>query len=242
VPPAGNLLPVPPSSPLSARLAEVRQRIAAACDRTGRDPSEVRLIAVTKTFPPEVAREALAAGLADLGENRVQELEEKAQALAGEPVRWHLIGPLQRNKARRAVEYAEAFHALDSERLAEALERHAEAAGRVLPCYVQVNVSGEGTKSGVSPEEAPALLAALAGYPHLRLEGLMTLAAPADSEAELEGVVRPQFRQLREIAEGFGPVGGRALRLSMGMSGDYEIAVEEGATDLRLGTALFGAR
>jgi len=223
-------------------LAEVRQRVAAACDRAGRDPAAVRLIAVTKTFPPETARDALAAGVADIGENRVQELEEKAEALAGEPVRWHLIGPLQRNKARRAVAHAHAFHALDSERLAEALARHAGEAGRVLPCYVQVNVSGEGSKSGVAPAEAPALVERLAAYAELHVVGLMTLAAPAETEEELERVVRPQLRRLREVAEGIGPVGGAPLRLSMGMSGDYEVAVEEGATDLRLGTALFGAR
>jgi pyridoxal phosphate enzyme (YggS family) len=229
---------------IAERAAHVRERIAQACARSGRSPEEVTLIAVTKTFPVEVVRAAVAAGLRDFGENRVQELVEKAEAVPGEGagggVRWHLIGHLQRNKARDAVRDADLFHALDSLRLAEALERRAEAAGRVLPCLVQVNVSAEDTKEGVAPAEAHAFLDALAPFGHLRIEGLMTLAAPVETAAELEAVVRPQFQRLRRLAETY-PGGGLRV-LSMGMSGDYAVAVEEGATHVRVGSALFGAR
>lgn len=241
----------PPDAPLlseqiAARVAVVRDRVAAACARVGRDPSDVRLIAVTKTFPPEVVRAAVAAGLTDFGENRVQELEEKAGAVPGEHfgggVRWHLIGPLQRNKARRAVELADSFHALDSERLARELEKRAAAEGRVLPCYVQVNVSGEGTKSGIAPEDAEATVRQFDAFEHLRVVGLMTLAAPAEGPDDLEAVVRPQLRHLRRLADRAADALGTPMRLSMGMSGDYEVAVEEGSTDVRIGTALFGER
>ncbi|MDX1418753.1 MAG: YggS family pyridoxal phosphate-dependent enzyme [Rubricoccaceae bacterium] len=237
-----------PADALSTRIADradaVRSRIAAACARAGRSPDAVTLVAVTKTFPLPVVEAAVAAGLRDFGENRVQELAAKAEALPGEHagggVRWHLIGHLQRNKAKEALRHADAFHALDSLRLAETLERRAAQAGRVLPCLVQVNVSGEGTKEGVDPEEAHALLGVVASFAHLRIDGLMTMAAPAATEAELETVVRPQFRQLRRLAET--APGGALPVVSMGMSGDYEVAVEEGATHVRLGSALFGPR
>lgn len=231
---------------LAARVRSVRDRIAAACARAGRDPAEVRLVAVTKTFPVEVVRAGLAVGLTDFGENRVQELDAKAAKepglIEGGRVRWHLIGPLQRNKAKRAVARADVFHALDSERLARELERRAAEAGRILPCYVQVNVSGETTKSGVAPEEAVAFVRTVASFEHLRVEGLMTLAALAEDEEALERVVRPQLRRLRTLRDAAADALGRSLRLSMGMSGDFEVAVEEGATDVRLGTVLFGAR
>ncbi len=245
---------------IAGRLAGVRRRVAAACTRAGRDPAGVRLIAVTKTFPVEVVRAAIAAGLRDFGENRVQELEEKSAAVPGtvggsrgpadsggdSAVRWHLIGPLQRNKAKKAVAAMDAFHALDSQRLAEELEKRAAQERRVLPCYVQVNVSGEASKSGLAPAGTHAFLDGLAAFEHLRVVGLMTLAAPAATPGELEAVVRPQFRRLRALAEGYDAAGNprvrSPLRLSMGMSGDFEVAVEEGATDVRVGSALFGAR
>ena len=240
-------MPLPAPDDLAALIAEraarVRERIERACARAGRSPDGVTLVAVTKTFPVEVVAAAVEAGLRDFGENRVQELVEKAEAVPGArdggAVRWHLIGHLQRNKARDAVRYADAFHALDSLRLAEALDRRAEAEGRVVPCLVQVNVSSEGTKSGVAPAETHAFLDALAPFAHLRVEGLMTLAAPVETEAELETVVRPQFRRLRALAETY-PA--ELPYLSMGMSGDYEVAVEEGATHVRVGSALFGPR
>ncbi len=234
---------------IRARAEAVRARIAAASEQAGRDPAAVRLIAVSKTFPLEVVRAAAEAGLADFGENRVQELEEKAEVVPGEgrggAVRWHLIGPLQRNKAKKAVEAADVFHALDSDRLAEELDRRAAQAGRVLPCFVQVNVSGEASKSGLAPAALHAFLDGLAAREHLRVVGLMTLAAPARSAAELETVVRPQFQRLRRLAETYDAGANPRLtleRLSMGMSGDFEVAVEEGATDVRVGSALFGPR
>jgi PLP dependent protein len=235
---------------ISDRLSGVRQRIGDACARSGRDVGEVRLIGITKGFPNETVRAAIAAGLTDLGENRVQELEEKVSALGqlreDGAVHWHLVGSLQRNKARRAVEIVDAFHALDSLRLAEELDKRAAASETVLPCYVQVNVSGEVTKSGVDPEKAHDFVEAVADLPHLSIVGLMTLASPAETEDELEAIVRPQLRRLARLARGIDASGDSrlpsTLRLSMGMSGDFEVAIEEGATDIRLGTILFGDR
>jgi len=230
------------------RLADVEDRIETACARVNRDPASVRLIAVTKTFPIEIVAAAMAAGLTDFGENRVQELDEKASAMPGRvqggEIRWHLVGSLQRNKSRRAIETADEFHALDSERLARELDRRAAAAERILPCYVQVNVSGEDSKSGLHPRDTHAFLDSVKMHENLDVIGLMTLAAPAETEAEFEHVVRPQLRMLAEVARTYTAGSDRrgGLRLSMGMSGDYEIAIEEGATDIRLGTALFGAR
>lgn len=228
------------------RTDAVRARIDAACRRAGRSPSDIRLIAVTKTFPLDVVHAAIEAGLTDFGENRVQELEEKGAALPGEvgggAVRWHLIGPLQKNKINKALEFADAFHALDSDRLAEHIDKRAARAGRVLPCFVQVNVSGEDSKSGVAPSETHAFLDRLAQWEHLRIVGLMTLAAPVATDEEREAIVRPQFRLLRSLAESYGSDRIALDRLSMGMSGDFEFAIEEGATDVRVGSALFGAR
>ncbi len=224
-------------STLADRAARVRDRIAAAAVRAGRDPADVTLIAVTKTHPVEVAREALAAGLTDLGENRVQELVAKATALP--EARWHLIGSLQRNKARDAARLAALVHTVDDDTLAEALDRKAAEAGRVLSVLVQVNVSGEDSKHGVAPEAAHDLMHAVAAHPNLALAGVMGMAAFADTPADTGRVARPAFRRLRTLAEAYPdplPV------VSMGMSGDFEIAVEEGATHVRVGTALFGTR
>ena len=236
-------------SAIRDRARDVRARIAAACARAGRAPEDVRLIAVSKTFPIEVVRAGITAGLTDFGENRVQELEEKGEALPGAlgggDVRWHLIGSLQRNKAKTAVAHADVFHALDSDRLARELDKRAANAGRVLPCFVQVNVSGEDSKSGLAPDALHAFLDRLAPHEHLQVVGLMTLAAPAADAEALETVVRPQFRLLRELAQTYDAHANprvRLDRLSMGMSGDFEVAVEEGATDVRVGSALFGAR
>ena len=209
----------------------------------------MRLIAVSKTFPLDVVRAGIAAGLTDFGENRVQELEEKSGAvpgvLGGGGIRWHLIGSLQRNKAKGAVAHADVFHALDSPRLAAALDKRAARAERMLACFVQVNVSGEASKSGVAPDALHGFLDGLADFGHLQVVGLMTLAAPAADEGELETVVRPQFRLLHTLAASYDASANPRVqldRLSMGMSGDFEIAVEEGATDVRVGSALFGAR
>jgi pyridoxal phosphate enzyme (YggS family) len=233
-----------PEADLAHRLVTVRSRIAAACARAGRQPSDVRLVAVSKTYPSATIAAARGAGLADFGESRVQELVEKAEALPGEAlggaVRWHLIGPLQRNKAKFVAEVADVFHALDSVRLAKELEKRLAQQDRRLPCFVQVNVSGEASKSGVAPDDCHLFLDKLAAFERLEIVGLMAIAAPADSDEELERLVRPQFQQLRRLAETYGRL--PLNRLSMGMSGDFEMAIEEGATDIRVGSALFGAR
>lgn len=236
-----------PPDPLTAEIAErtaaVRERIAEAARRAGRDPADVTLVAVTKTHPIEVVRAAVEAGLTDFGENRVQELVEKSDALPGVAdgglVRWHLIGSLQRNKARDAAARADLFHALDSVKLADALDRKAAEAARVLPVLVQVNISDEDAKHGVAPDDVHALLGAAAEREHLRPVGLMGMAEAAHTEADLDRIVRPAFARLRALYEA-APF--PLSVLSMGMSGDFEVAVEEGATHVRVGSALFGAR
>jgi pyridoxal phosphate enzyme (YggS family) len=221
------------------RLAECRERIDAARERSGRD-QRVILVAVTKTHPPEVLEAARDAGLEDVGENRVGELEEKVGALGREAFRWHLVGHLQRNKAARALDRFDLLHSLDSLRLARTLS--AEAAGReaLVRVLVQVNTSGEASKYGLDPEEALKVLEQICALPGLAVEGLMTMAPYTDDQA----VLRRTFRAARDLWElASGQVEGfRPLHLSMGMSNDYEIAVEEGSTLVRLGTALFGER
>lgn len=223
---------------IEQRFCAVQERITLACQRVGRRADEITLIGVTKTFPMDVVTLGLGAGIRDFGENRVQELTEKAQAMPGGAThRWHMIGHLQRNKARAVVAYAATFHALDSLRLATVLDQRSAEAGRVLPCFVQVNVSGEGSKFGFAPEEAPSALVRLAEYANLRIIGLMTLAAPVRDPEE----VRPQFRLLRTLLEqNLDLLAEQSL--SMGMSGDFEVAIEEGATHIRLGSVIFGPR
>lgn len=227
------------------RLESVRERIEQACQRSGRDADDVTLIGVTKTFPLDVTRAARAAGLRDFGENRAQDLVDKAERLPGEylegDVRWHMIGHLQRNKAKDVVACADLFHALDSPRLAREVDKRARKIDRVMPCLVQVNVSGEESKYGLEPDEVEAYLNSLAEYPHLRVLGLMTLAAPTEDPEE----VRPQFRLLRTLFEQYDARDNPQVEmryLSMGMSGDFEVAIEEGATHVRVGTAIFGPR
>ena len=217
---------------ISERYSQVQERITRACRQAGRDVGEITLIAVTKTWPPEIVEAALEVGLTDFGENKVQELIAKAPLFP--TANWHMIGHLQRNKARLAVAHAREFHALDSLRLAKALNRHAEQADRVLPCFVQVNVSGEDSKFGLRPPLVDEFMAQLSDLEYLRLTGLMTLASPNIRE------VREEFRLLRSIRSRYVHLGCR--HLSMGMSGDYEIAIEEGATHVRVGSALFGPR
>ena len=225
------------------RLATVRANVAPACERAGRDPAEVTIVGVSKTQPVEEVREALAAGLADFGENRVQELVPKAEAVAAADLttpdglshpRWHFIGHLQRNKVRQVLPHIAALHSLDSLRLVEEIERRAELrAGEPLPCYLEVNVSGEPSKQGLAPDELPRLLARAEETPHVRVAGLMTVAPLVDDPEQ----VRPVFRRLRDLAGAHG-----LESLSMGMTDDYAVAVEEGATVLRIGRAIFGAR
>lgn len=225
---------------LSDRLAEVRGRIDAARTRAGRS-DEVRIVAVTKTHPAAAVIAARAAGLLDVGENRVTELEEKVAEVGREAVRWHLIGHLQRNKAKRALPLVDLLHSVDSVRLARTLsESVVEENGPDLEVLVQVNASGEGSKSGFLPADLMGSLIEICALPGLRVRGLMTMA-PFTAE---ERVLRAAFSRTRELRNeaarevpGFTPE-----HLSMGMSNDYEIAVEEGSTLVRLGTVLFGAR
>jgi pyridoxal phosphate enzyme (YggS family) len=209
------------------RVDAVRARIAAACERAGRDPSSVLLVAVTKYFDVDTARQLVAAGVPDLGENHAQQLRDRVAEVPG--ARWHAIGPLQTNKARYVARHAHAFHALDRREVAEALSARRQAAGLdPLPCYVQVNVAGEATKAGVAPSDLDDLVAACADLPGITVVGLMTMpplaAAPEDS--------RRWFRELARLAAGAGLRG-----LSMGTSADFEVAVEEGATAVRVGSA-----
>ena len=215
---------------VAANLAAVRARIARAAERAGRDPGSVHLIAVSKTKPAALVRAALAAGATDFGENYVQEAVAK-RAEVGAGGRWHLIGHLQRNKAARAVETFDCIQTVDSAALGTALARHAAEQQRTIHVLVEVRVGGEATKSGVDPEALPALLAELQ-LPALVVDGLMTVPPPGDPEA-----ARPHFRTLRALGERAG-----LRELSMGMSDDFEVAIEEGATMVRVGRAIFGAR
>ena len=220
-------------------LAAVRARIESAALRGGRDATAVRLLPVSKTVPSERLRAAVAAGLTTLGENKVQEAARKSQELVDLGVSWALIGHLQTNKARDVVAFATEFHALDSVRLAEALDRRLRAAGRGLDVFVQVNTSAEESKSGLPPEEVLGFLAELPRFETLRVRGLMTLAIRSDDAERVRACFR-LLRALRDRARDQDLIG--PGELSMGMSGDYEMAIEEGATTVRVGQAIFGAR
>jgi pyridoxal phosphate enzyme (YggS family) len=215
-----------PDSIIPERLAEVRAQIAEACRASGRDPATVTLVAVSKTVEAARCAQAVAAGQPLLGENYAQELRDKAPLVPG--ARWHFIGPLQRNKVKYAVGTAELIHSVDSRALAEEIARQAEKRGLVQRCLVQVNVAGEAQKSGCAPSELPSLLAAFGA--HARCDGLMTIPP-------LEGDPRPHFRALAALARSH-----ELRELSMGMSADFAIAIAEGATLVRIGTAIFGAR
>ena len=222
-------------------LAAIHRRIESACERSGRDPAEVRLVGVSKTFPLATLKDAADAGLRVFGENKAQELASKVVEWGEAPtdLEWHFIGHLQRNKSRLVAQHAHVFHALDSPRLGRALNTHCGEMGRRLKCFLQVNVSGEESKFGVEPTALGDLLDAVSEFEHLDVAGLMTLAAPVSNPED----VRPQFALLRELAQKHSRPGGRQLdNLSMGMSGDFEIAVEEGATHVRVGSAIFGYR
>ena len=217
------------ASTIAERLETIRAEIAQICERADRDPADVRLIAVSKTHPPETIREALAAGQLDFGENRVQEGIAKLDELAGSDARIHLIGHLQRNKARFAGRFA-SVQSIDSLRLAEAVSRQLDAP---LDTLLEVNVAGEASKHGFNPTEIESAFAQISALPQLRVQGLMTIA-PLAADAEQ---VRPVFRALREMRDALG-----LPELSMGMSNDYPVAIEEGATIVRIGRALFGER
>lgn len=227
---------------IARNLADVKARMAAACQRAGRDPASVRLLAVSKTQGEARIRMAHAAGCRMFGENKAQEAHAKWQALSDlADLRWSVIGHLQTNKAKLVARCADEFQALDSLRVAEALERRLQAEGRALDVFVQVNTSSEASKFGLPPEEVGAFLGQVARLPALRVRGLMTLALfSADASRVRNCFVR--LRELRDHLRQDLPAGVTLDELSMGMSGDYEIAIEEGATVVRVGQAIFGAR
>ena len=222
-------------------LEEINKKIKAACDRAGRDASEVEIIAVTKTHGAEVVRDAWNGGLRIIGENKVQEAAWK-QPLSVSGPEWHLIGHLQRNKVRQALELFECFHSVDSIALLDRIEYLASETGKRPRVLLEVNVSGERSKDGMKPDDVPAAIEHIFGKcPSITLEGFMTMApfVPEDKVEE----TRPFFRRLRELRDEMQIKFNASFpQLSMGMSGDYQIAVEEGATWIRLGTILFGDR
>lgn len=227
------------------RLDIINQRIAAACRRAGRDFSEVTLVAVSKTVAPPLIRQAIEAGVRVLGENRVQEaaakISELENVVAEHQVVWHLIGHLQSNKARRAVELFSAIQSVDGFKLAARLNGIAGELGKRLPVFLEVNLGGEDSKAGVSPDEVLPLCEQVCKLAHLELKGLMAVPPFLDDPEQ----VRPFFRRLRSMRDEalqVGVVGESFRELSMGMSNDFEVAIEEGATLVRVGTALFGAR
>ena len=227
---------------MAGRLAQIQQRIADACARAGRSPDSVTLLPVSKTFGVDAIREAMALGLTRFGENKTQEIRQKAAALSGQGLQWVLIGHLQTNKSKDAARDATEVQSLDRPDLAEALHRRLLNEGRTLDVLVQVKTSAEPSKFGMAPEDVAAFLRRIAAeFPTLRVKGLMTLAVNSPDPEE----VRACFRALRELRDQLRAedIAGISLdRLSMGMSGDFELAIEEGSTEVRIGTAIFGAR
>jgi len=227
---------------MCVRFEQVKRRIVRAAERVGRRPSEIRLVAVSKTKPPEMVRDLYACGQNIFGENYVQEGVEKIKALSDirEGLSWHFIGHLQRNKAKAAVEYFDCIETIDSVRLAEAVDRQAEKMGKVMDVLIQVNIGRDRAKSGIEPDEARVFLEEIKGLSALNIRGLMTIH-PWSLKSE---DARMWFRALRELRDELlsTGIGVDLPELSMGMSGDFEEAVEEGATIIRVGTALFGPR
>jgi pyridoxal phosphate enzyme (YggS family) len=217
---------------IATNLERVRERLARAAERAGRRPDDVLLIAVSKTVDVERIRAGVAAGVTALGENRVQEAKAKIAEL-GRPAAWHLIGHLQTNKVKDALPLFDVIHSLDRLELAREIERRAAARGQAVDALLQVNVAAEASKGGVGPDAVGETLDAIGKLAHVRVRGLMTIPP----EVERAEDSRPWFRRLRELAERHG-----LRELSMGMSGDFEVAVEEGATMVRVGTAVFGPR
>jgi len=223
---------------LETRIAEIRKRIETACARAGRAPDSVLLLAVTKNHAPEIVNQAAQLGLTLFGENKVQEAKAKIPLCSGR-LHWHMIGHLQTNKVRDAVALFEMIQSVDSFHLAEEINRRADAAGKSMPVLLQVNAVGEASKFGYAPEKLLADLPALNALPRIEIHGLMTIP-PYTTNPEK---VRPVFRMMRELKKKVEELLGAPLpHLSMGMSGDFEVAIEEGATIVRVGTALFGPR
>jgi len=228
-------------SSLATRLTEVRSRITRAAESAGRDPSSIRLVAVSKTFPLDLVREAYAAGQRDFGENRVQEALQKIEGSTGLDIRWHLLGHLQTNKAKLAASAFAAIHSVDSADLLRRLDAAAESASAAPQLLIQVDLAKEESKFGVPPDGVPALLEAAATLRAARVVGLMTLPPIPDDPED----ARPWFRRLRELRDRWRDSGvppAMLQELSMGMSDDFDVAVQEGATIVRVGTAIFGTR
>ena len=229
-------------------LSHVRARIAEDCRTAGRDPATVRLVAVSKTFPAAGVREAASAGQRDFGENYLQEALDKQAALSdlrADPrvglrtgLVWHFIGPIQSNKTRQIASSFDWVHSIDRDKVARRLSEQREANMPPLQCCIQVNVSGEQSKSGIAPSELPALAAVVAGLPRLALRGLMAIPEPTADAA----LARSRFAQLRNLMEGLNRDGHKLDTLSMGMTADMDAAIAEGATMVRVGTAIFGSR
>lgn len=227
-----------PATAFAQNMIAVLERIAAACHRCGRHRDDVRLLPVTKTVPANVLRHAYAAGITDFGENKLQEARDKLAVLGELPIRWSIIGHLQTNKVKYLVRFASEFHALDSLRLAEELNRRLDILDRDLDVFVQVNTSGEESKYGVHPDNLMSFAERLPDYPRLKPQGLMTLAIfSADTER-----VRTCLRLLRDLRDRAITINPGLTQLSMGMTGDFEIAIEEGADVVRVGQAIFGPR
>jgi PLP dependent protein len=229
------------SEEIRERLARVQERIARAAERAGRKPEEITLISVSKTFDASTVQQAVDAGARDLGENRVQEALDKVDKVKADGLRWHLIGHLQSNKARLAVRAFDMIHSIDSAELARRLDRIAGEEGKRLSVLIQVDLAHEATKSGADERLLPEIAEALDTAEHLDFRGLMTLPPFFDSPEQ----TRSYFRRLRELLESLNsdrPRARRLAELSMGMSHDFEVAIEEGATMVRVGTAIFGGR
>ena len=225
---------------LTDNLNEVRARVAAACLRSGRDPREVTLIAVSKTKPVPMLEEVYAQGVRDFGENRPQEMRDKAAELPAD-IRWHMIGRLQTNKVKYVVPRAVLIHSVDSLHLAEAIDKEAAKAGVTANILIEVNIAGEASKGGIAPEETEGFARELAALPNLKVNGLMTIAPIVENGEEN----RAYFRQMRELLVDIRDknIDNIFMRsLSMGMTGDFETAIEEGATLVRVGTGIFGGR
>ena len=226
------------ASHLAANWAQVRRRVDDACHAVGRDPAEVNILPVSKTFGSSVVRAALALGLRRFGENKVQEIRDKSRELADSGIEWVMIGHLQTNKAKDIARVASEVQSLDRPELAAALDRRLRLEGRRIDVLVQVKTSTEPSKYGLPPGQLPAFLGALRTYDTLRVRGLMTLAINSPAA----GAVRGCFRLLRELRDQAAARGHELPCLSMGMSGDFPLAIAEGATEVRIGTAIFGAR
>jgi pyridoxal phosphate enzyme (YggS family) len=228
-------------SMIAATIEQIRDRIARRCTTAGRDPSDVTLLAVTKTFPADRVQAVVRSGVLDIGENYVQELLLKRAALNDDRLRWHFIGHLQSNKVRQIIDWVSLIHAVDSVSLATEIDARAARARRIVDVLLEVNTTGESSKFGLRPAATPGFVKQIEGFSHLRVAGLMTIGPfLPDPEGS-----RPMFRELRLLRDELATLSQENVamkHLSMGMSGDYEVAIDEGATIVRLGTALFGSR